>query len=578
MEPNLLFKRQNIISLDGEWGFLLDKDKIGDKKQYFKGFNNQYIINVPFSYTTKASGVNVLEQVDIIWYQKEIEINSNQLKQDIYLCCEGIDEKAIVYVNGKQVGRNEGGNIAFRVLLNYALKVGKNLIVIKCEDDFSLSKARGKQRWLNYNYGCWYTQTNGIYKSIYLDFVPHVSLKEVKLTPVVKNNTLNIDYVIDNFCEDLYLDVKITFEGNLVNHVITYLDQDSNQITLDVYSKKIPNQVFFWHPFDPKLYDLEFKLIKNNKVIDNVKSYFGFREFTVSGNKLLMNGFSFYSKLVLYQGYFKDSNLTPENDNQIIDDIKTIKELGFNGIRAHNYVPSEKFLSYCDKLGLLVWIEYPSPHMFSLKMRDTATKEWLEIMKQKYNHPCVVAWVIFNESWGIRGIKDNKDQQDFVKGLYYMSKSYDSIRPIISNDGWEHVESDILTLHHYEQNADKLIGFYKNGENHLPSRNDYVDGYHYNNNPIIISEFGGTALEKDITGDNWGYGEATKNNKEFYLRFKSLIDGIYSLKNVCGFCYTQYNDVQQEKNGLLDENRNLKVDKDVIRNILLQKEVNISKE
>lgn len=578
MEPNLLFKRKDVVLLDGEWGFAFDKEKIGDKKQYFKGFKNQYIIKVPFSYNTKASGVNIDEQVDIIWYQREIEITAAQLKEDIYLCCEGIDEKATIYVNGKQVGQNEGGNITFKVLLNYALKAGKNLIVIKCEDDFSLSKARGKQRWLNYNYGCWYTQTNGIYKSIYLDFIPHTSLKEVKTTPKVKDHTLDIEYIIDNFCDDLYLDIKVFFEGNLVNNVITYLDQDSNRITLDVHSKNIPNQVMFWHPEDPKLYDLEFKLIKNNKVIDRVTSYFGFREFVASGKNLLLNGFSFYSKLVLYQGYFKDSNLTPENDEQIINDIKTIKELGFNGIRAHNYVPSNKFLSYCDKLGLIVWIEYPSPHMFSLKMRDAASKEWLEIMKQKYNHPCVVAWVIFNESWGVRGIKDNVDQQRFVQGLYYMSKAYDPIRPVISNDGWEHVISDILTLHHYEQNADKLIGFYKDGENHLPVRNDYVDGFSYNDVPVMISEFGGTALEKDITGSNWGYGEATKSNEDFYLRFKSLIDGIYSLKHVVGFCYTQYNDVQQEKNGLVDEDRNLKVDKNIIRNILFQKEVDISKE
>ena len=185
--------------------------------------------------------------------------------------------------------------------------------------------------------------------------------------------------------------------------------------------------------------------------------------------------------------------------------------------------------------------------------------------------------VIFNESWGIRGIKDNTDQQSFVNGLYHMSKAYDSIRPIISNDGWEHVTSDILTLHHYEQNAEKLIGFYSNGDYHLPTRNDYVDGFDYNNNPIIISEFGGTALEKDLGGNNWGYGEATKDNNEFYKRFKSLIDGLYSLNNVSGFCYTQFNDVQQEKNGLVDENRNLKVDKEIIRNILLQKNIDISK-
>lgn len=570
MPPNLLFKRKKIILLNGEWDFILDEANEGDQCKYYEGFKKQYSINVPYSYTTKASGINIEKQVDVIWYQKEIDINSDQLKEDVYLCCDGIDEIASIYVNGKLVGSHIGGNSAFKVKLNYALVEGKNLLVIKCEDDFSLSKGRGKQRWLEYNFGCWYTQTNGIYKDIYLDFIPKIALKEVKLTPRVTNNTLEIDYIIKNYCENLYLDIKISFEGILINHSITYLDQDSNRIVMDVHSKNIPNQIMFWHPEDPKLYDIEFKLIKNNKIIDNVTSYFGFREFIASENKLLLNGFSFYSRMVLYQGYFRDSNLTPENDEQIINDIKTIKEMGFNGIRCHNYVPSDKFLSYCDQLGLITWIEYPSPHMFSLKMRDNVTKEWLEIMKQKYNHPSVFAWVIFNESWGIRGIKDNIEQQKFIDSLYYMSKSIDPIRPIISNDGWEHVTSDIFTLHNYCQDADKLIDFYQKGENHLSVRNDYVDGYKYKNNPIIISEFGGCALEKDIKDNNWGYGQATKTVDEFYGRFKSLIDGIYRLTDVYGFCYTQYNDVQQEKNGLVDENRVLKVDKNIIRNILLQ--------
>lgn len=570
MEFNAIFNRKDVVLLNGEWGFSFDERKEGDKKGYFSGFEEQYKINVPFSYNTKASGINVAKQVDIIWYQREIEITAEQLEKDIYLCCEGIDEKALVFVNGKMVGENTGGNVSFKVLLNYALNVGKNLLVIKCEDDFSLSKGRGKQRWLDYSYGCWYTQTNGIYKDIYLEFVSHTHIKEVKLTPKVDDYSLDVEYVIDNFVDDLYLDIKVKFKDQIVSHICNYVDQDSNKINIDINCKKIPNQVMFWHPDDPLLYDIEFSLKSGNEVIDNVESYFGFREYIVSGKRTLLNGFSFYSRLVLYQGYFKDSNLTPETDEQIISDIKLIKELGFNGIRAHNYVPSERFLSYCDKMGLIVWIEYPSPHMFSMKMRDNVINEWLLIMKQKYNHPCVFSWVIFNESWGIRGISENIDQQLFVDGLYHLSKSIDQFRPIISNDGWEHTTSDILTLHNYLQDGEKLINFYKNGENHLSVRNDYGNGYGYDNQPIMITEFGGTALKKDIVGDNWGYGEATKSNDEFYDRFKSLIDGIYTLNDVWGFCYTQFNDVQQEKNGLVDEDRVLKVDKEIIRKILLK--------
>lgn len=565
---NPQFRRNNITSLSGAWSFRFDENKVGEKEKYYLGFEKQYDINVPFSYTCKDSNVNIQKHVDVIWYSKEIELTKEDLLLDLYLNCEGIDEIATIYLNGHFVGKHIGGNSSFKVLLNSEAKVGKNLIVIKVEDDYSLAKARGKQRWEDYMYGCWYVPTYGIYKPIYLERVNHTHLDYFKLTPKMDEALLDIDYVINNYVEGLKLKVTLKFKDTTYRELITTVDEDSGRISLNLNSSKFEYQVRFWAPHDPNLYDLELELIKDEKTIDKVYSYFGVSEYIVSGNNVLLNGFSYISKMVLYQGYSKDGYLTPKGDEEMIKDINNIKSLGFSGIRCHQYIPTERFLYLCDAIGLSVWIEYPSQHLFNQKAKETIVNEWKDIIKVKSNHPSVFAYVIYNESWGIRGVKSNKEQQDFVDMMYRFTKAFDPNRIVISNDGWEHVSSDIVTLHNYYQDAKRMEQFYK-GERHLcGTRDDFAFGYEKDNKPIFLTEYGGCSLGKiDSNNGEWGYGNGANNLEEFYNRFASFAE---MMKNVGfkGYCYTQYRDVQQEKNGLADEEGNLKVDPTKIKKII----------
>jgi hypothetical protein len=182
--------------------------------------------------------------------------------------------------------------------------------------------------------------------------------------------------------------------------------------------------------------------------------------------------------------------------------------------------------------------------------------------------------VPFNESWGIEEIKTDKVVQDFVNDIYYKTHKVDKTRPVITNDGWEHTMSDILTIHHYEQDGKKLHSYYDTIEKCCKElweshhKGAFADGYGYRGQPIIISEFGGTAFVSDTTGENWGYGIGVNNIDEFYARFESLIEAIDSLPYSCGYCYTQVTDVQQEVNGLLDFDHKSKFDKDTMKKIL----------
>jgi hypothetical protein len=183
-----------------------------------------------------------------------------------------------------------------------------------------------------------------------------------------------------------------------------------------------------------------------------------------------------------------------------------------------------------------------------------------------------MVWVPFNESWGIRQINQRKDQQAFTQQIYYLTKSIDPYRPVISNDGWQHTISDILTLHDYRGEGEELYQYYTDQQAEICQGRCYYDGSHpawvtgfeYNGQPVVISEYGGISRQGE---GGWGYGDKADNEQAFIQRYNKLTSAIKKLPYVCGYCYTQLTDVQQETNGLLDENHNYKTDPEKIKAI-----------
>lgn len=214
-------------------------------------------------------------------------------------------------------------------------------------------------------------------------------------------------------------------------------------------------------------------------------------------------------------------------------------------------------------MGYVVWCELPSNHWACDEASEQISKEWLRIVRQYYNYTSLVSWVIFNESWGVRNIALNESQQNLATGLYYLTKSIDTMRPVVSNDGWVHTKSDILTLHHYEQDGQTLYSFYDTikklaeGDAGNAQFLPYAEGYVYEGQPIVISEFGGTAYVRDEAG-GWGYGVGVKDDEEYLQRFSGLVQAIEKM-HISGYCYTQVTDIEQEVNGLLREDRTPKV-------------------
>ena len=563
--PRPQFVRENYEILDGVWDFRFDQENLGEQNEYFKGFNKEYDILVPFVYQTKSSKINIQKRCDYVWYQRKIVVEKESNKR-ILLHFEGSDYVTKVYINAKLVGVETGGYHRLSFDITDYVDDGENLLVVKCEDDYSTEKPRGKQRYKDQNFECWYVDTTGIYKTVWLEYVSNSYDSSVKITPLLKEETVTLEYSLIN-AEGLKLKSEVYYDNKLIAGSVCFVLNNKLTTTLN-----LSGNIYPWDTTNPNLYDLKIVLEDDGREVDVVSSYFGLREVSVKNGKIYLNGKVLYQKLVLDQGYWLDSHLTPPSNEALYEDIVKMMELGFNGARKHQKIEDDRFYYYADVLGYILWSEMPSMYTNTMKSRAVFEKEWMETVVQHYNHPCVLVWTPLNESWGVVDILNRKVEQDFANILYHVTKEYDPYRLVITNDGWEHTISDIITIHHYEQSGEKLHKYFETLEKALQ---DVWDGHHkgamahgweYKGQPIMFTEFGGTAYIKTTEGNsNWGYGVGVKDDLEYINRFSGLIRALHSLDYSCGYCYTQVSDVQQEVNGVLFENREFKVDPKVLK-------------
>ncbi len=555
--PRPQLVREGWKDLCGEWKFAF-----GEEVSAEDAFEDKLprVIRVPFAYECKASGIGEKTPHATVWYSRTIE---GKTGKRAILHFEGADYNTAVYINRRLVGRHRGAYSRFSFDVTEYLTEEKNILAVRCDDENHPAQVRGKQRWKKESFGCWYVQTTGIYKSVWMEYTEDVYLTAVKITPSLKDYTVRFDASVSAPAEDVEIRFEISFDGKPVRTACVSAADIENSVSVKLDSAKLDYQVEQWNVGNPALYDVDITVYKACVKTDQAGSYFGLREFVAKDGKLLLNNVPFYSRLLLDQGYWPESGVTPPDEAAMIRDIELAKEMGFNGVRKHQKVEDERFFYYADVMGFVVWCEMPSNHWSGDAASCEITGEWLNIVRQNYNHPSLVVWVIFNESWGVRNIFLSEAQSNLATGLYYLTKSIDPQRPVVSNDGWMHAKSDILTLHHYEQDAEKLYSFYDDvkklteGDVRNAQYLPYADGYAYEGQPIVMSEFGGTAYVRD-EASGWGYGYGVKSDEEFLSRFGGLVNAVERM-HISGYCYTQLTDVEQEVNGLLKADRTPKV-------------------
>lgn len=565
--PRPQFRREHWQSLNGEWEFAFDDEKIGEKCGYATGrVALTKKIVVPFAYQTKASGLGDESSHEVVWYRRAFTIDT--LTDNILLCFNGCDYQTSVWVNGVLATTHTGAYTAFKADITEYLRRGENVVVVKCYDPVSTLIPRGKQSFKDGGkpFACWYVPTTGIWQSVWLESFRTDCIDRYSLLSDVDNGTIygEID-TLYGLADEAKISVR--YNDQTVKEETFRFDTPRVRFSVDVRQN---GELHLWDVERPNLYYVDFTLYKQGEPLDVCHSRLGMRKIETKGAEILLNGKPLYQRLVLDQGYWQDTDLTPPSADALKKDIELSKAMGFNGARKHQKIEDPYYCYYAEELGFLTWCEMPSAYEFSDDMAQTMLAEWASILSVAKNCTSNVCYVPLNEGWGVEELPKNKQMQAFAVAMYHTAKAIDPTRPVSTDDGFKNIdETDLVGVHDYAYDDAKFDESYIRGDWSALTPCGYplfAEGTSYRGQPILLTEFGGVAMQSDSKGENWGYGEGATNAEAFYRRIETLLNGI-ARSPFCGYCYTQLTDLQQEVNGLLDYAHKPKFDIDRLRSI-----------
>ena len=561
--PRPQFERADWVNLNGEWTYSFDFGHSGKDRHWEKSTGFDQKIVVPFCPESKLSGVGYTDFIDCLWYHRELSIPSAWEGKRIFLNFGAVDYCAEIYIDGTFVQRHHGGSSSFSVDLSRYVKAGAvHQLVVRVTDDLrSGYQTGGKQSSNYYSAGCSYTRTTGIWQTVWMEAVSRHGLKSAYARPDIDQEMLVISPEFwqesDNTLEVVLKDgEKVVARREVPCHNSAY-------VMLPVRKMKL------WSPESPFLYDLVYTVKDaSGQVVDAVKSYVGMRKVHTADGRFYLNNRPYFQRLVLDQGFYPEGIWTAPTDEDLKNDILLGKEAGFNGARLHQKVFEERYYYWADKLGYLTWGESAS---WVMNVNDERAArnfigEWSEVVVRDRNHPSLVVWTPFNETWG----GDNHAYTRMMRDVYAITKAMDPTRPINDASGDNHVVTDIWSVHTYEQDSVKLkemLVFQEGVEPYRSIRDrDYLAVY--DGQPYMVDEFGGIGwMSAEERKTSWGYGGIPAEEEEFYARLTGLVNALKQSRHVAGFCYTQLTDVEQEKNGIYHYDRSPKFDMERIRKI-----------
>ena len=564
--PRPDFQREKWLPLNGEWDFSFD-EPIFDQK-----------ILVPFACETKLSGIHDTSFHNAVWYRRSFSLPEPMHDRQILLHFGAVDYTCRLWVNDQFIREHTGGQCGFSADITDALNAsGENVIVLEARDDpADLEMPRGKQYWKPEPESIFYTRTTGIWQSVWLEAVSPMHLCSCRITPLFDERSVRFSYALSAAPQHVTLTAEITFRGKTAGAVSVTptsargaFDWQIDQSALSAWNYQ---EDLVWTPEQPNLFDVTFRILEHGCEVDAVQSYFGMRKVSIQNGQFLLNNRPYYQKLVLDQGYWPESLLTAPSDEAFIRDIELTKAMGFNGVRKHQKVEDPRYLYHADRMGLLVWGEIGAAYLYSEQYADRIYREWLDVLRRDYNHPCIVVWTPLNESWGVQEIETDPRQQAHSEAMVAITKSMDTTRLVVDNDGWEHTNGDLLTIHDYSPSGEMLRAHLGSMDAILalrPAQRALFVGRHaYAGQPILLSEFGGVKFVPGTEAQHsWGYCEAD-SCAAFAGKLRELFDAVRACPLVDGYCYTQLTDVETEQNGLLTYDRTPKLPLETICAIL----------
>ena len=508
-------------------------------------------IVVPFPVESPLSKVRkAVPAGNFIWYRRMFTAPQLNDGQRLCLNFEAVDWEAVVFVNNQEIGTHRGGYDCFSFDITDAVKSGTdNDLVVRVKDGGQYQPV-GKQ---NPNaifkpQGVYYAQSSGIWHPVWLEVVPAVYIRDLRITPDVDNSTVTVQVNTSDGTSSV-ASVSVLDSGKVIAEGL------GTNLTLKV------TEVKTWSPDTPFLYDLIVRV-----GADEVRSYFGMRKIALGKDekgvlRMFLNGKPVFMAGPLDQGFWPDGHHTAPTDEALRFDLEVMKKLGFNMVRKHVKVESRRWFYWCDKLGLLVWQDMPSPgaagkHPDKSKEKlidpppsskenaSTFERELAAMIHHHFNSPAVIMWVIFNENWG---------QYDTARLTEHV-RALDPTRLINSTSGWhDRGVGDIIDVHAYPG-----------------PKTPVADG----KRACVLGEFGGLGWiipEHTLTGTGFGYRTCNSMRTLGWSWF-ALWKEVLRMRDEQGLCaavYTQITDVETECNGILTYDRKvLKVDDKATRVML----------
>ncbi|MHB0878413.1 MAG: glycoside hydrolase family 2 protein [Anaerolineae bacterium] len=557
--PRPQMVRDRWLNLNGRWQFELDPGRSGRSRGLPQAERLAGEIVVPFCPESSLSGIGNVDFMPAVWYRRTVVLPENWHDSRILLHFGAVDYDTWVYVNGREAGFHRGGYTSFNFEVTDLLVPGENVISVYAEDETpSGLQPSGKQSPRYESYACYYTRTTGIWQTVWLEPVPYDAyIASVRLTPMLQQGAVLVEARLGGYTGDAdgtpMLRATAMADGAPVGAAEAIVEPGWASCLVQL------EDVRAWSPEDPFLYDLRLELRCDDVAVDRVQSYFGLRSLALCGDAFLLNGKPVYQRLVLDQGFYPDGIYTAPTDEALRHDIELSMAAGFNGARLHEKVFEERFLYWADKLGYLVWGEFPNwgiDHANPLAL-ERYMAEWPAAVERDYSHPSIVGWCPFNET-------PTNQNPELLRTIYRLTKTLDRTRPVIDTSGYVHVETDMWDVHDYahgitpEEFSARYDAFAAGGE---PWRNFPKSEPAWGGQPYWVSEYGGIWWNPgQAEGKAWGYGDRPSTIAQFLERYRILTEALLRNPRMTAFCYTQLTDVEQEVNGLYRYDRSAKFD------------------
>ena len=545
--------REQWLSLNGTWTYAF-----GDGQNRFESavaerpvergpFASE--ITIPFAPEARLSGVGDTDFHEQIHYHRTVMVPEAWSDRRVFLHFGAVDFHTDVYVEGEYIGSHSGGSTPFSFDITHCVKPGTTAAITVSVQDYihRADQASGKQSKRYASHGCLYTRTTGIWQTVWMEAIHPGGLAAVQIDTDAETQRITVrpSAVAGGGNREIELTVYPAVHPAPDDQPVARVRQhfsDGTPLTVEIRDAKL------WFPGDPNLYGLVITVYEDGEQIDRVESYAGIRSVSVHDGKIWINGKSVFQRLVLDQGFYADGIWTAPSDEALRRDIELSMAAGFNGARLHQKVFEDRFHYWADRLGYITWSEWPS---WGLDANSYAANrafmtEIADTVAFLRNHPSIIAWTPFNESWFL---ENRRAYYINHTDAYRLCRTIDPSRPVNGSSGGIHFQTDIYTVHSYASTGEGIRE--KIGPPDAPNRPVARHAPPYDGQPFVVDEFGGVHW-----GDHgWGYGEGPTTEAELFARVGELVETLNSHPLVSGWCYTQLTDVEQEQNGVYTYNR-----------------------